>query len=208
MGTSRYVLLAAVDGTNEGLEVVRYAADFAQRAPGIEVHLMHCVTHLKNDITLSDVAAHTTEAKYVREGDEAIQAAHAEAERRFTGPITTHLTAGTPVREILQLANDIQASLIIVGTQDLKGAKRLLLGSVSEQIVKRAQCPVLVVRPNGYVASEIEIEPPCPDCVATQTASNGAHLWCDRHSRGHRRIHTVHASRAMNIGAGSMFIRT
>lgn len=208
MSTSRVVVLAAIDGTKDGLEVARYAADFANRTPGVELHLAHCVTQLRHDVSLSEIAAHSNEATFVREGDEALQSAHAECTERFAGPVTTHLTAGTPVREVLQLANDIQASLVIVGTHDLRGPKRLLLGSVSEQIAKKAQCPVLVVRPVGYVAAELEIEPPCPDCVATQTATNGAQLWCERHSHSHRRIHTVHRARPVNIGNGSMFIRT
>ncbi|HEY6751003.1 MAG TPA: universal stress protein, partial [Rubrobacteraceae bacterium] len=58
----------------------------------------------------------------------------------------THLRLGRPVEEIVILADEIDAGLVVVGSRGLGGIRRLLLGSVSDGVVRHAHCPVLVVR--------------------------------------------------------------
>jgi hypothetical protein len=78
-----------------------------------------------------------------------------------------------------------------VGTHGRTGLKRLVLGSVAERVLKTARCPVVVMRPKDHEnAGEVpDILPPCPDCVTTREASNGATMWCKRHSEHHIRPH-------------------
>ncbi len=58
-----------------------------------------------------------------------------------------HLREGSPVREIIGLSEELGAGLIVVvGNRGLGGIQRLVLGSVSEAVVRYASCPVLVVR--------------------------------------------------------------
>jgi nucleotide-binding universal stress UspA family protein len=45
------------------------------------------------------------------------------------------------------MAADVGADVIVVGSHGRGAIERLLLGSVSEQVVRHAPCPVLVVRP-------------------------------------------------------------
>jgi nucleotide-binding universal stress UspA family protein len=47
---------------------------------------------------------------------------------------------------ILDAARDIHADLIIITTHGYSGFKHLMMGSTAENIVRRARCPVLVVR--------------------------------------------------------------
>jgi nucleotide-binding universal stress UspA family protein len=54
---------------------------------------------------------------------------------------------GTVVESILEAARNSQADLIVMGTHGRSGMKRFALGSVAEQIVRRADCPVLLTRP-------------------------------------------------------------
>jgi hypothetical protein len=76
----------------------------------------------------------------------------------------------------------------MVGTHERTGVKRLLVGSVAEAVVRKASCPVIVVRPKDYSAHvPPEIEPPCPECLRMQRETAGARLWCERHSQ-HRCI--------------------
>ncbi|MBM4127661.1 MAG: universal stress protein [Nitrospira sp.] len=53
---------------------------------------------------------------------------------------------GNPVEAILEEASRWEADLVAVGTQGRRGLSRLLLGSVAEGVLRRAGCPVLVVR--------------------------------------------------------------
>jgi nucleotide-binding universal stress UspA family protein len=56
------------------------------------------------------------------------------------------LTPGDPVEEILKTARETGCALIVMGTQGRSGLTRLLMGSVAEQVVRRAPCPVVTER--------------------------------------------------------------
>jgi len=56
---------------------------------------------------------------------------------------------GGAVREIVRLASAIPADLVVMGTHGLSGFKRLLLGSVTERVLRESPCPVLTVPPRA-----------------------------------------------------------
>src|SRR5919112_2283428 len=58
----------------------------------------------------------------------------------------THLRMGAVSLEIVALAEELQADLIVMGCRGLGGVRRALMGSVSDSVVRHAHCPVLVVR--------------------------------------------------------------
>ena len=53
---------------------------------------------------------------------------------------------GAPGARLLELARELAADLIIVGTHGRSGPRRVLLGSVAEEVLRDAPCNVLVVR--------------------------------------------------------------
>jgi nucleotide-binding universal stress UspA family protein len=57
-----------------------------------------------------------------------------------------HLRVGRPDEQIVALAEEIGAGLIVMGNRGLGGLRRLLMGSVSDSVVRHAHCPVLIVR--------------------------------------------------------------
>jgi nucleotide-binding universal stress UspA family protein len=61
-------------------------------------------------------------------------------------PFTHRLTMGDPASEIVRIAGEEAAQMIVLGTHGRTGMTRLLMGSVAEAIVRRAPCPVLVYR--------------------------------------------------------------
>jgi nucleotide-binding universal stress UspA family protein len=61
---------------------------------------------------------------------------------------------GRPDQEIVRLSEEIGAGLIVMGSRGLGGLRRLLMGSVSDSVVRHAHCPVLVVRPDNSADNE------------------------------------------------------
>ncbi len=57
-----------------------------------------------------------------------------------------HLRMGTPAAEIVELAEDLEVGLVVVGSRGAGGIRRALMGSVSDSVVRHAHCLVLVVR--------------------------------------------------------------
>ena len=68
----------------------------------------------------------------------------------------THARIGKPAAEILDLAKEVGADLVIVGSHDRGAVGRMLLGSVSTEVLHKALCPVLVARPKGYEDVQLE----------------------------------------------------
>lgn len=67
------------------------------------------------------------------------------AEKFPTVPITYEPVHAPPAKSLIALSHD--ARMLVVGSRGRGGLKGMLLGSVSEQCVRHASCPVLVVRP-------------------------------------------------------------
>jgi nucleotide-binding universal stress UspA family protein len=59
------------------------------------------------------------------------------------------IRVGKPAHEILQVANEWAADVIVMGSHGRGGITRVLLGSVAEAVMRHAKCPVLVVRGKG-----------------------------------------------------------
>lgn len=69
----------------------------------------------------------------------------AKAERLGAPRVRALRSVGTPAQEILALARRDGVDLIVVGTHGRTGLGHLLLGSVAEEVVRRAHCPVLTI---------------------------------------------------------------
>jgi nucleotide-binding universal stress UspA family protein len=57
-----------------------------------------------------------------------------------------HARVGRPDAEIVGLADELDAGLIVLGSRGLGPLRRALMGSVSDSVVRHAHCPVLIVR--------------------------------------------------------------
>ncbi len=72
-------------------------------------------------------------------------AALAESERKGRVTISSSVRTGKPFHRISTAAAELEADLIVVATQGHTGAKRVLLGSTAERVVRHAPCPVLTI---------------------------------------------------------------
>jgi nucleotide-binding universal stress UspA family protein len=139
--------MATTDFSDESLIGVRYALKLAGKLSA-EVALLH-VVELPARIGgreavpfaggYSDIAAHAL--------------ARLEAIGRTLGEgdlgRTCLIRRGKPFYEITAAAREASADLIVMATHGYTGAKRVLLGSTAERVVRHAKCPVLTVPTGG-----------------------------------------------------------
>ncbi|MGB4599432.1 MAG: universal stress protein [Trichlorobacter sp.] len=59
---------------------------------------------------------------------------------------TTTIVTGVPFEEINRIAQEQNASLIVIGTHGRSGLDHLIFGSTAERVVRSAPCPVLTIR--------------------------------------------------------------
>ena len=67
------------------------------------------------------------------------------------GSVVRNVTEGAPFVEIIRYAKENDINLIVMGTHGYTGVKHLIVGSVAENVVRKAPCPVLTVHPENYV---------------------------------------------------------
>ena len=53
---------------------------------------------------------------------------------------------GSPGPEIVRYANEQKADLLVIGSRGLNGLQEMVLGSVSHKVMKRVNCPALIVK--------------------------------------------------------------
>ncbi len=73
-------------------------------------------------------------------------AARATETRQAGVAVRLEFTVGVPFKEIVRVAEEEHADMIVMGTHGRGGLDRLLLGSVAERVIRLASCPVLTVR--------------------------------------------------------------
>ncbi len=136
-------------------------------------------------VTLEDTAAQLHEH---------IEKALAKLERPSVSNIrvVSHVRLDTPSIGVTSLASELEADLIVLGTEGHHGLARWLLGSVAEGVVRHAGCPVLVIPPERTAQPIPKIEPACPRCIEARKETAGEELWCAQHRERHGRRHTYH----------------
>lgn len=76
----------------------------------------------------------------------------ARAERLGAPRVQAYRTVGTPAQEILALARRDAFDLVVLGTHGRTGLGRVVMGSVAEEVVRRAPCPVLTISAEAAAA--------------------------------------------------------
>jgi len=142
-------LLIATDGSKFSNKAVDYAIDLAKQLQ-YEVLSLY-VMNLKHFEVYAlahhdDITGYEDEdIKLKKEGEDAL--AYVEQKGTEAGvPVTVKMVRGYPPEQIMKVAKDEGVNMIVVGHLGRTGIERILLGSVSEAVVRNAPCPVLVVR--------------------------------------------------------------
>jgi nucleotide-binding universal stress UspA family protein len=199
-----YVIVVAVDYSEAGNLAFERTLELGLENPAAAIHAINVLpvfdsgvlpdatsaTWVGSEPTLAEAAEELRQ--YVATRVESFRERHAGKDLAFLDGIRAHQRLEVPSEEVAQLAADLEADLVVVGTHGRRGFARLMLGSVAEVTVRLAPCPVLVVRPKQVPQAVPAIEPPCPRCVDTRRATAGRELWCEQHRERHGQRHTYH----------------
>jgi nucleotide-binding universal stress UspA family protein len=155
---------------------------FAQ-ALQMTTHRPASVIHVVGILPPSSVSAHAGHEQAQKLQHEIAQKVDIAAQRANPAglELLVHARIGSPADEILSLARDVDADLIIVGTHGRTGVKRWVMGSVAERVVREAACPVFVVRSKLDCASALRSHDTCPECAALRTRADRTQWWCNAH---------------------------
>ena len=141
-------ILLAVDGSDEAKQATQAATELS-RETGSEVHLVYVLP------TPAQLIGHHLYSDEIRESliggaerdAETFLKEQAEKVGSDGGKVAeTHLRSGDPDKEILRAAEALGVGLIVIGSRGLGAVSRMLIGSVSDSVVRHAHCPVFVVR--------------------------------------------------------------
>jgi nucleotide-binding universal stress UspA family protein len=137
-------IVVAIDGSDISLKALEVALSEA-RIWNAELHVIYVVeTSMFSSIPMDN----TWEIIYSlleSEGKEVFQKSKERAAQDGVSLIT-HLKDGHAGNEIVSLTDELHADLIVIGSRGKTNIDRLLLGSVSEHVVRNSSCTTMVVR--------------------------------------------------------------
>jgi nucleotide-binding universal stress UspA family protein len=141
-------IVVGTDGSETATKAVRQAAELA-RAVGAKLELVSAYEPVPAQ-RLSDERRQAPEdlqwAINPREDVDATLEAAATVAREAGVEVAVYARQGDPADAILDVAEEREADLIVVGNKGMTGAKRFLLGSVPNKVSHHAPCSVLIIR--------------------------------------------------------------
>jgi nucleotide-binding universal stress UspA family protein len=144
-------ILAPIDFSPHSMEAMRGAMELAKDV-GAEVHLVHVIAPHHNFIPLPLESNAEQSRELVREAAMLEQAEQELArikkdEFGDSKKVVTYAEVGHPVQKIDEYAKRNEIDLILLATHGRTGPGHIIIGSVTEKIVRNAPCTVLVFRP-------------------------------------------------------------
>ena len=138
-------ILCPVDYSDCSAKALRYAAGLALKDSG-KLYLMHVI-----DKRVYDYGGPVYEAQLSPDAEviEHLKEKLGESvpkEIRGDIDVETIVTVGVPAQEIVNAADDKEVDVIVMGTHGRTGIAHVVMGSVAENVVRKALCPVLTVR--------------------------------------------------------------
>ncbi|MGD0117394.1 MAG: universal stress protein [Candidatus Binatus sp.] len=144
-------ILAPIDFSTHSMEALRGAMELAKDV-GAEVHLMHVIAPHHHFIPLP-LATNAEESRELVREAAMIEQAEEELARikkddfADSKKVFTFAVVGAPVQKLVDYAKEQEIDLIVMSTHGRTGGDHILVGSVTEKVVRNAPCSVLVFRP-------------------------------------------------------------
>jgi nucleotide-binding universal stress UspA family protein len=158
MSSEQSQVIVAYDFSTSAASAMWRAISLASRAP---FHVLHFVAVLDPHGGLHERPTKNVDVTYADRIRDEIAAIVQQELHAVYAKDALHFHVHTriskqPAKELLEVAREIGADLIIVGSHGRKGVERMVLGSVSEQVAREAGCAVVIARPKDYAYVEHE----------------------------------------------------
>ena len=137
-------VLLATDGSPDATLAAQSAVELCERT-GSELHVVHVGEYLPTFYAQTEekpAELRHTAQRLLDEQTERLRAAGGQVAQ-------AHLLLGRPAEQIVNLSEELGVGVIVIGSRGLSALRRVLLGSVSESVVRHAHCPVFVMRADG-----------------------------------------------------------
>jgi nucleotide-binding universal stress UspA family protein len=141
-------IVVGTDGSETATQAVRQAVDLAS-AVGAKLELVSAYEPVPSQRLNEERRQAPEDLQWAispREDVDATLEAAVAVAREASVPVEVYPRQGDPADAILDVAEEQEADLIIVGNKGMTGAKRFLLGSVPNKVSHHAPCSVLIIR--------------------------------------------------------------
>lgn len=144
-------IVCAIDFSDYSMHGLEYATSLAQETDAtlVVVHVMELPPDLPREVQSEVVAGGRTFTDLValteQERRAQLERAVPASVREFCS-VETVLATGKPYQEILRVADERDADLLVVGIHGRGAVDRMLFGSTTQHLVRQAACPVLTLR--------------------------------------------------------------
>jgi universal stress protein A len=136
------IFLVPIDFSANSEQALDYACALAGKL-GSTVHLVHAVASPPSGLQVA--LTEDILENLVKEHRDALEKLAAPRRQAATfGEVTVEV--GDPRDTIIAAADALRADLIVMGTHGRRGLSRVMMGSVAEDVIRHAPCPVLTVR--------------------------------------------------------------
>jgi nucleotide-binding universal stress UspA family protein len=134
-------ILIAVDSERAAEQAARVGAELATLL-GARAALIHSIGLPVSYASEDAAAMEELIARGIQEGEKLLRSFH----QRLPLPAATldYVECGPPAARIVEFAKKWPADLIVMGSHGRSGVQRFLLGSVAEEVMRHAPCPVLI----------------------------------------------------------------
>ena len=138
-------LLVPTDGSENALRAASYVADLARRGVAIEVVLLNVQRPVMSGEVGQVAPIEIAEDKRALAAGSAVAKARTVLEARKI-PVTVHEAIGNAAEETARAAEELGCDGIVLGHRGLGMLKSLVMGSVSEHVLRLAKVPVTLVK--------------------------------------------------------------
>jgi nucleotide-binding universal stress UspA family protein len=141
-------IVVGTDGSETAKRAVREAAELAKQT-GASLDVVSAFEPVPSSRLREERLQAPSDIEHAVNPSEDVNAILAEAEREVAESgvdVRTFARQGEAANAILDVAEEEDADLIVVGNKGMTGAKRFLLGSVPNQVSHHAPCSVLIIR--------------------------------------------------------------